>query len=163
MDEPVLTFLTDLGRGPSHPVWVALASPVAVAFLVMAVLVEAIRRKRFLALVPLALACGASDLLVARVLKPFADRDRPCEVIPDRLVVGPCGSGGSMPSAHAANTAALAVAAASPALLVVSGLVGLSRVVAGQHWPTDILAGWGVGALVGSLVRGVASRRPGWT
>jgi undecaprenyl-diphosphatase len=81
--------------------------------------------------------------------------------------------GGSFPSGHAADTTALAVGVAivlgavllrRPAerVLVFGGAaavsiaVGISRLVLGVHWPTDVLAGWAIGLGTAVLVATVS-------
>lgn len=63
--------------------------------------------------------------------------------------------GTSFPSAHAANTAALAVLAmmlwprVRKGLWALPVLVGWSRLYLGKHFPSDVLAGWLLGAAIG--------------
>lgn len=62
------------------------------------------------------------------------------------------GIGSSFPSGHAATYAAMSVAAAiiwrryALSFLGVAALIALGRVIAGVHWPLDVLAGSALGA-----------------
>lgn len=72
----------------------------------------------------------------------------------------------SMPSSHAGAAACLAVCLARlyprlTALVVALALiVGLARVLLGAHFPSDVVAGWTVGYLVGSMMMGWKQGRP---
>ncbi len=145
-------------------VWQALSDPRAAFVLVAYVVWAAYRTQRGSVVVVAAIAFAITDPFCGMVLKPQFAETRPCATL--GRVWGPanidgttaCGSGYAMPSAHAANTMAVAAVLASPPLVGVSVLVGLSRVVTGQHWPSDVAAGWGIGAVVGALVRWLFGR-----
>jgi undecaprenyl-diphosphatase len=107
------------------------------------------------------LAVVATDVVGARVLKPMLARSRPCYTLPSGTVrqVVLAANAGSLPSLHAANwfaavtPFALAAPAAAPVLFLLATLVGLSRVVAGVHWPSDVLLGALLGISMGLLSR----------
>jgi undecaprenyl-diphosphatase len=72
----------------------------------------------------------------------------------------------SFPSGHATTgfalcfTAAFVMPLSFPVMLGLAVLIGLSRIVLGAHYPTDVLAGAVIGALGAYLVRNIfASRR----
>lgn len=94
-------------------------------------------------------------------LKHAVNRQRPCfDPETSQLVAyrGEVHGNRSFPSAHAANSAALATitAAAYPLLAVPAVLgalgVGFSRIHLGVHYPLDVLIGWGIGVLCASAV-----------
>ena len=117
------------------------------------------------------LVLGSSASVVA-VLKPLIHRARP--PLPLRLVTE---NEPSFPSGHSTDSAALfltiglvvavVILRRPVARLVAVGIaglaamcVGLSRLVLGVHWPTDVLAGWCLGALVCLLVTTVVLAIP---
>lgn len=130
------------------------------------------RRWGFYRALAIATAVGLADLTSARLLKPLFGRIRPCNLdgLKEHLdLLTGCGSGLSFPSNHATNHFAFAVAVSllafspeflgprwRPLLKVLLVLwatsIALAQVYVGRHYPSDVLAGAGLGALIGWLI-----------
>ncbi|MDP8978924.1 MAG: phosphatase PAP2 family protein, partial [Actinomycetota bacterium] len=107
------------------------------------------------------LCVGTATWNLSQLNKRRVRRQRPYEAEGSRrLIRKPTGS--SFPSGHAATGAAVFTVLAehargprSRALLQgIGAYVSLSRVYVGVHYPTDVLAGAGMGVAIGSLWRG---------
>lgn len=116
------------------------------------------RRERRLGAV-LATAAAGLGLLVNQPLAHLLDRPRPNVAHPHEAhLLIPASSDPSFPSDHA--TAAVAIAFAVWAydrvvggvLLALGVLLGLTRVVAGTHYPSDVLGGAVVGLVAAAVV-----------
>jgi membrane-associated phospholipid phosphatase len=98
--------------------------------------------------------------LVVQLLKHLIGRPRPRFAHADQFILGPSLGEGldSFPSGHAINgfAAAAVVGWFLPRLRVplflLGGLVGISRVVRGSHFPTDVYIGAILGLVIGTLV-----------
>lgn len=111
----------------------------------------------------LALAVALSDQVTSSLMKPFFLRLRPChEPAIDQWVhvVWECGGTYGFSSSHAANSFSFAailyllLPAYRPFtrfLFVWAVVISYSRIYVGAHYPLDLLAGAGVGTLVGVL------------
>ena len=96
-----------------------------------------------------ALLVPAACFLVVTVLRPLIDRERPYDYF-DSTPVGSYkrGKGRSMPSRHTASAAAIACAViyafpgwpAAVFMVALSLLIAALRVLAGQHYLSDVLA-----------------------
>lgn len=127
-----------------------------------------IRRQHRAAWVLLAGVLGAA--VMSGLLKRAFDRPRP-ELVPYTTEV----YSASFPSGHATMSAATYLmlglmlahvhrkrrvrAYIVTVSVVVALLVGVSRIYMGVHWPTDVLAGWALGALWAIVVWTLAHRR----
>jgi undecaprenyl-diphosphatase len=110
---------------------------------------------------------SVTGLMVTELLKDVFQRDRPPAILHAVPVINT-----SFPSGHATLSATVfltlgALVAhfvkrrrvriyALSAAIVLAMLVGASRVYLGVHWPTDVLAGWCVGAAWALIWWGVA-------
>lgn len=94
-------------------------------------------------------------LLAAKTIKFFYFSPRPFEVLDGVNLLFKHGGIDSFPSGHAAFFSALAVSFyinhKRLAIIYIAGavLIGISRIAAGIHWPTDVLAGYAIGGIIG--------------
>ena len=154
--EAAVMHLSGLGSGAVT----TLVSIIAVTFLCLA------GRWRYAGVV---VACAVGTLLVMMMLKGIYDRPRPSIV----TAIDPPGdesfpSGHSMISSALYPTLAVLIARALPTRrlrvftvacgVFLAGMIGISRLYLGVHYPTDVLAGWTVGCSW-ALICGIAARK----
>jgi len=105
-----------------------------------------------------ALGLAIVTWFIASLFKYNFPSPRPFEVVPDFEPLFITGHGDAFPSGHAAFFGALALALFWQNRLVGLGfligaiLVSVARILAGVHWPGDVLAGFGTAILVVSLI-----------
>jgi undecaprenyl-diphosphatase len=153
------------------PMWVVQLSGVIGALPLLAAAAALLRRFR------LAAALAAAALLkvsLEAVAKTFVQRGRPAETVPDVILRGNSAAHGlSFPSGHAMVIFAI-TALVTPYLKgwlkvlpwALAAAVCLSRAYLGAHFPLDVVAGAGLGILIGAVlnlifgVPGISSSTP---
>ena len=163
----------DLSR-PIGPDWLnvaatdvtSLGSTTVLGIIVILVCGLFLSFRRWREALALLLASGGG-LVITTVLKDLFQRDRPPAILHAVRAIN-----ASFPSGHAALSATVFLTLgaliahfaerrrvrvyALAAAVILSLVVGCSRVYLGVHWPTDVLAGWCVGAAWALLWWGAA-------
>mgnify|MGYP003424416769 CR=1 FL=1 len=149
---------------PLGPIWLqesirdltALGSP-AVLILAMGATWGYLMLTRQRAMAWLTAATAGGGLLMAMTLKTLFSRERP-----DLVYHATVASGYSFPSGHAMMSAVVYLTLAAllarlipstrqrlyvvGSAMLITGLIGLSRIYLGVHWASDVAAGWAAGA-----------------
>ena len=111
----------------------------------------------------LMLTVGTSDIVSSHLIKKTVQRQRPCrsELPVEVQARVRCGYGYSFTSSHATNHSSIAAF-----LFIVFGTVfgmwkwffpfwaisiGIAQVYVGVHFPSDVISGWIVGAVIGLI------------
>jgi len=158
-DTLVIWIATHRYRPLNDPfVWLGTIDKIGAVWVVLALLVAVLQRRRIAAVVGLmiltALTTFAADS-VSFGLKDLAHRTRPFvahpQIQPLYLV-----HSSSFPAGHAATAFAGATLLsfvaprATPLFATLALAIGFSRVYVGVHYPGDVLAGAGIGVVVGA-------------
>ncbi len=115
----------------------------------------------------------AITLAVTEGIKVATGRPRPCEALSDVLMVPlygcPLEANRAFPSGHTSRAFAVAALLAlrfplrkGSAAFVAAGLIGVSRIYLGVHWPSDVLAGAVLGGMMALLLEVVDRRVPAY-
>ena len=117
-------------------------------------------------------AASVFSALVARygiveVIRYFYPRQRPFVLEGLDVLINQNPLEASFPSGHATFFMALAVYFLLSGnkklgwfLFVSAVVIGVARVAAGIHWPSDVIAGWAIGAAVSWLVFKLVNKKP---
>ena len=160
----ILAMRTSDAHDPIGPAWfeeavrdlTALGSPLVLSMAVLTVVGFLLFMRHWRAAI-FTFAASVSGQLVSHLLKEAFSRPRP-DLIPHEVAVFTH----SFPSGHAMMSAVVYLTLASLAArlmhrrqqklyvmfvaIVFTTLIGVSRVYLGVHWPSDVLAGWMIGA-----------------
>ena len=105
------------------------------------------------------LAAVGSVYVASEAIGQLWPRERPFERLGDVTPLAAHSTGRSFPSRHVASGLAMAAIGGQDQqrlgwlMAVVAWLLGISRIAAGLHYPTDIVAGAALGWLVGHALK----------
>ena len=180
-DEAALLALRMPGQPtvPIGPVWLtevardftALGGVAVLTLLTVLVTVHLLLRRLWLSAVLVASA-AISGTIISNFLKDVFERPRPVLTAIAEYGVGSFPSGHSTASAVVYLTLGILMAKSADraqmkffyvlVAVLLTGLVGLSRLYLGVHYPTDVAAGWSIGiawALICALIASAVEKR----
>lgn len=107
------------------------------------------------------IVAGTAGVLLYKWLKSKTLRPRPYQAYPDIVAGAAPLDSFSFPSGHTLHAVSFSLVACThfpalePVLFPFAALVALSRPILGLHYPSDVLAGAAIGAVLASIVLGI--------
>jgi len=122
------------------------------------------KKQGYYLILGLLITFAMGDLIASRLIKPYAQRIRPCNEITLASTIikrVPCGTGYSFPSIHATNHFAIALFLSGifyrkwkpilPLALFWATLIAFAQIYVGVHYPIDTLIGAVLGSCIGLI------------
>jgi undecaprenyl-diphosphatase len=169
-----LAFLNFNGLANLNPVldWLVIFFAVYTSHLLVAGIVWFWLRAKHLVAARLRILLAILSFVVARFvvvegIRFLYPRSRPFINHEDTIQLFPKENQSSFPSGHAASFAAIGMSVyfynkrLGLGLLVIAMLVGIARVIAGVHYPSDIIAGFFVGVVTAIVIERLLAYRVG--
>ena len=110
------------------------------------------------AIVLLCFSVGIADFINGHFIKNTVGRIRPCSALEGVRLLVHCGEGKSFPSSHAVNNGVVFIlwklwnGPSTSFIMLFTVLVAFSRIYVGVHYPSDVVAGFSFGMIIGYLM-----------
>jgi len=125
--------------------------------LIICLLVFIYDRKNFIPITVMCILFLIFNKIITNYFKEIIKQKRPCHTLKETIIREDCGQQFGKPSGHSCLSMSIAIVLLyfypkAYVILLLPLLIGYSRIVAGKHYPSDVMSGWLLGFILAKSV-----------